>query len=145
MQISPLFTRAATNSGTTTSGVTAGAIIGQSDQNQAVDQNAFLKLLSTQLSNQDPTQPQDQSQFLAQLAQFSTVQGVNNLQASQTQLQATDMLGKQIQASVVVNNVPQNVSGTVASVSWNSSGVSLTLNDANKTVVNLSQVTQVTN
>ncbi len=37
-------------------------------------QNTFLKLLVTQLKNQDPTRPQDGTQFVAQLAQFSGVE-----------------------------------------------------------------------
>lgn len=37
----------------------------------------FLKLLTTQLSNQDPTHPVDNTQMLAQLAQFSTLAAAN--------------------------------------------------------------------
>ena len=37
-------------------------------------ENTFLKLLVTQLKNQDPTSPQDGTQFVAQLAQFSGVE-----------------------------------------------------------------------
>ncbi|WP_420381507.1 flagellar hook assembly protein FlgD [Novosphingobium sp.] len=37
----------------------------------------FMKLLTTQLANQDPTAPTDNAQMLAQLAQFSTLAGVN--------------------------------------------------------------------
>ncbi len=39
-----------------------------------LDANAFLELLIAQLKNQDPTQPMDSSQFVAQLATFSQVQ-----------------------------------------------------------------------
>jgi flagellar basal-body rod modification protein FlgD len=37
------------------------------------DQQTFLKLLVTQLKNQDPLSPQDSTQFVAQLAQFSAL------------------------------------------------------------------------
>ena len=37
-------------------------------------QDAFLKLLVTQLQHQDPTQPQDTNQMLSQLAQFSSLE-----------------------------------------------------------------------
>ena len=110
-----------------------------------LDQQAFLKLLSTQLSNQDPTAPQDESQMLAQLAQFSTVEGINNMQSSQTHTQAADLLGKTVQASVVVGNQPQSVSGKVNTVSWDSSGVHLTLDDAAQSSVTMDQITQVSN
>ncbi len=41
----------------------------------------FLKLLVTQLEHQDPLSPMDNTQFLSQLAQFSTLEGINNLGA----------------------------------------------------------------
>ena len=39
----------------------------------------FLKLLVAQLEHQDPLSPMDNTQFLSQLAQFSTLEGINNL------------------------------------------------------------------
>lgn len=42
----------------------------------------FLKLLVTQLENQDPLNPMDNSEFVAQLAQFSTLEGITNLNTS---------------------------------------------------------------
>lgn len=45
-------------------------------------QDDFLLLMTTQLRNQDPTQPMDNGAFLGQLAQFSTVSGIQEMQAS---------------------------------------------------------------
>lgn len=42
----------------------------------------FLKLMTTQLQNQDPTKPLDSTEFVAQLAQFSTVSGIEGMQES---------------------------------------------------------------
>ena len=39
-----------------------------------VNEQTFLQLLVTQLQHQDPTQPQDATQFVAQLAQFSSLE-----------------------------------------------------------------------
>ena len=39
-----------------------------------VNENTFLQLLVAQLQNQDPTNPQDGTQFVAQLAQFSSLE-----------------------------------------------------------------------
>src|SRR5438552_13338226 len=89
----------------------------QAAGNQLGEQQ-FLKLLVTQLTNQDPLQPQDQSQFLAQLAQFSTVEGVNNMAASQAKVQAASLLGKTVDAEVVTNNVPSAFTGKVTAVRY---------------------------
>ena len=43
----------------------------KSPQDALANENTFLKLLVTQLKNQDPSNPQDGTQFVAQLAQFS--------------------------------------------------------------------------
>ena len=45
-------------------------------------QDAFLQLLVTQLQHQDPMQPQDDSQFLAQLAQFSSLEQLTQMNES---------------------------------------------------------------
>lgn len=52
---------------------------GAADQ---LGQKDFLKLMMTQFSNQDPFKPMDATQFLGQLAQFSTVNGINGMQGS---------------------------------------------------------------
>jgi flagellar basal-body rod modification protein FlgD len=109
----------------------------------ALGEQEFLKLLVTQLTNQDPLQPQDQSQFLAQLAQFSTVEGVNNLSSSESKLQAASLLGKTVDAQVVTNNVPTTVSGKVTGVRYGTDGVHLQVG-ANSDIT-LDQVQRVRN
>ena len=65
----------------------------------------FLKLLMAQLQNQDPLKPMDDSQMIAQMAQFSALESTQNLtgviqQSSnmQTVIQAGALIGKYIQA-----------------------------------------------
>lgn len=68
----------------------------------------FLHLLVTQLQNQDPLNPSDSTEFTAQLATFSsleelqninsTLAGVSTSQSILTNSQAVDYIGKQIQA-----------------------------------------------
>ena len=45
-------------------------------------QDRFLKLLTTQLKNQDPLNPMDNAQMTSQLAQISTVDGIEKLNAT---------------------------------------------------------------
>lgn len=117
-------------------------VVQKTNGTQTLGQDAFLQLLVTQLTNQDPLNPQDQSAFLAQLAQFSTVEGVNKLASSQSHLQAADLLGKTVDATVVTNNVPQLVSGKVIGVRWDAKGVHLGL-DSTTADITLDQVAQV--
>src|SRR6476659_9415016 len=51
-----------------------------SSKKGALGQTDFLRLMTEQLKNQDPLKPLDNSQFLGQLAQFSTVQGIDKMQ-----------------------------------------------------------------
>ncbi|CEA06241.1 flagellar basal body rod modification protein [Pseudomonas saudimassiliensis] len=68
--------------------------------------NEFLELLVAQLNNQDPMSPQENGEFIAQLAQFSTVEGIekmnstidamaNSFQSSQA-LQASSLVGRTV-------------------------------------------------
>lgn len=45
----------------------------------AENKNAFLQMLVAQLKNQDPMSPMDNKDFLAQMAQFTTVEEIQNL------------------------------------------------------------------
>lgn len=47
-----------------------------------LDQSDFLRLMTAQLKNQDPTKPIDNTEFVAQMAQFSTVTGISETNTS---------------------------------------------------------------
>jgi|AACY02.2.fsa_nt_gi Flagellar hook capping protein len=53
---------------------------GLTEKQAALGQEQFLKLMMTQLQNQDPTAPMESADFLGQLAQFGTVSGIQGLQ-----------------------------------------------------------------
>jgi flagellar basal-body rod modification protein FlgD len=61
-------------------GTTGARVAGKGDD--TLDQQDFLMLLTTQMKNQDPLKPLDSTQFVSQLAQFSQVSGVQEMNAS---------------------------------------------------------------
>lgn len=56
----------------------------------------FLKLLMTQMENQDPTKPMDDTATIAQLAQFSSLEQMHNINTANLATQANSMIGKNI-------------------------------------------------
>ena len=57
-----------------------GLNVPQQQRSKSLGQADFLRLMTEQLKNQDPLKPLDNNQFLGQLAQFSTVQGIDKMQ-----------------------------------------------------------------
>ena len=55
---------------------------GQTSNSDKLGQSDFLKLMTTQLQNQDPFAPMDNGDFIAQMAQFSTVTGIQEMNSS---------------------------------------------------------------
>lgn len=70
----------------------------------ALGQQDFLNLMLAQLKNQDPTKPMDSSAFLGQLAQFSTVQGLSNLQSSFSSFASSMNSNQSLQAAALVGH-----------------------------------------
>jgi flagellar basal-body rod modification protein FlgD len=64
--------------------------------------DTFFKLMVTQLKNQDPSNPADNGQFLAQIAQFGTVSGLDQLNKQFTDLSTSLTAGQALQAGSVV-------------------------------------------
>ena len=65
-------------------------------------QTAFLELMITQLNNQDPLSPQDNAAFIAQLAQFSSVEGIQHLNESFENFAGNFTSNRALQASSLV-------------------------------------------
>lgn len=76
---------------------------GTKTSSQEVDKYTFLKLFMTQLQYQDPTSPQDTSEFLSQLAQYATLEQlasmnseIEQLRQSQQMSEAAALIGRQV-------------------------------------------------
>src|ERR1700759_5682586 len=69
---------------------------GVSGAGQTLNQNDFFQLLTAQLEHQDPLNPMTGDQFAAELAQFSTANGVQSLQTSASAQAAVGLVGHSV-------------------------------------------------
>lgn len=65
-------------------------------------QDVFLELMITQMRNQSPLDPQDNSEFVAQLAQFSSVEGLDKLNTTTENMSSMFQSSQALQASSMV-------------------------------------------
>lgn len=70
--------------------------------NKELGQDEFLELMMAQLENQDPMKPMDNGEFLGQMAQFSTVSGIEDMQVSLEKLTETYATGQTLQSTQLV-------------------------------------------
>lgn len=68
--------------------------------NTQLDKDAFMKLLIAQMQNQDPLNPTDDKEFIAQMAQFTSLEQMTNMAQTTANSQAFGMIGKYINANV---------------------------------------------
>jgi len=75
----------------------------ENERTSTLGQSDFLKLMTTQLMNQDPLQPMENGEFLAQMAQFSTVSGITEMNTSVQNLSESYRSQQLMQASGLIN------------------------------------------
>jgi flagellar basal-body rod modification protein FlgD len=112
----------------------------------ALGKDAFLQLLVTQMKNQNPLDPQDNGEFVAQLAQFSSLEGIQSLKesvdgiltgiGSSQALQATSLVGRSVIVSSdkAVVDTSKSFSGQVV-LSSNITEGKVTIKDKDGNVV----------
>lgn len=105
---------------------------GLSDQSRLSEQD-FLMLLVAQLRNQNPMDPQSDTDFVTQLSQFDQVASLKKLNATLTDLtalsllgQASGMLGREVSATLEGEEEP--IVGLVESVQLNGDDALLVVN-----------------
>ncbi len=125
---------AALNKGATTSATTASASQEMSDR--------FLKLLVTQLKNQDPMNPMENAELTSQLAQMSTVEGISKLNTTLAEMsrtsqmvQGASLVGRSVLAEG--SNLELTASGAVGGINLDSmaDSVKVTVTDASGNTV----------
>lgn len=85
--------------------------VNTSTQKKELDQESFLKLLTMQLSYQDPFKPVDNAQMLSQMTSMSTSQGISSLSTQMESLNSLMTSSQALQASALVGQnvlIPSN-------------------------------------
>lgn len=103
-------------------------------------QDRFLTLLVTQLKNQDPMNPMENAELTSQLAQMSTVEGINNLNSSMTELlngfyssqnlQAASLIGHQVLADGNLLGLAEAQAGGGVNLEGSADSVQIAIKDA---------------
>src|SRR3954471_6846011 len=101
-------------------------------RNASIGQEAFLRILLTQLRFQDPLKPVDNEQFVAQLAQFSALEinrqqsdKIDTLLALQASTQAVGLIGRSVEMR---NADGSSVVGNVTAITFTTGEPRLTIN-----------------
>ncbi len=127
----------------TNSSSTSGSSSTSKSSESSLGENDFLTLLITQLKNQDPSNPQDSSAFVAELAQFSSLQQATNMNQNVQQSAAYGMIGLDVTDNLGNTGV---VTGVTIGGANSSTGLQLNVTtSAGKAItINYSNLTKVT-
>jgi flagellar basal-body rod modification protein FlgD len=129
-------------SGTNGSSALSSALSGMSSQ--FVSENTFLTLLITQLQNQDPMNPQDSSQFVSQLASFSSLEQMTAMNTSMNNVldnSATSLIGQNV---TLLDSQGNMVQGTVSGIVYYSNTPAVQVNGQNYPLSDIQNVGTVT-
>ncbi|MEL7564672.1 MAG: flagellar hook capping FlgD N-terminal domain-containing protein [Dehalobacterium sp.] len=102
------------------------------NSNSALDKDAFLRLLTVQLQNQDPSSPQDSDQFMAQMTNFAILEQLQEINTNlsyffdtEKQFQTIQMLGREI---MVTDSEGNEAQGVAESLIFSAEGPKLKVN-----------------
>jgi flagellar basal-body rod modification protein FlgD len=84
-------------------------------ESQELDKDAFLKLMMTQLQYQDPLDPMDNTQYIAQMAQFSSVEQLSNIASTmeKNNTLTTTMSNQIFDLSKLIESMNENMTGVI--------------------------------
>ncbi|QNN46339.1 flagellar hook capping protein [Thermomonas brevis] len=120
----------------------------ETSKQNSIDQESFIKLFLSQLQFQDPLEPVDNREFLAQLAQFSNLEQVRQTTANtegllvmQSSSQALSLLGKTVS---LVGDGTVIDTGAVIAVGFTNSGPELSVQTTSGQVLSNVRLSQIT-
>ena len=118
----------------------------QAPTTPSLTEQDFLNILITQLQFQDPLQPMDNEQFVAQLAQFSALEinsqestEINTLLSFASSNQGIDLIGKTVEVSSGQSGTssPTTASGKVTAVDFSTGQPLLTVQTSSNTITDI--------
>lgn len=87
-----------------------------SKKNDSLGKDEFLQLLVTQLKYQDPLKPMDDKEFIGQMAQFSSLEQMQNLNNSFVTNKAMSLMGKYVEGTIEEDGEATEIAGYVESI-----------------------------
>jgi flagellar basal-body rod modification protein FlgD len=131
-----------TNTGTSATNTTSASK--SSDSSKGIDKETFLKLFTTQLQYQDPLNPMDASAFTTQLAQFSSLEQLYNINDNlKSMTSSQNSILPALSAGLIGKKVTLNdgTSGKVAGIGYDGTSTKLILDNNNS--ISFSDIKQI--
>jgi len=102
----------------------------------SLGKDAFLNLLVTQLQHQDPLEPASDTEYIAQMAQFSSLEQLQNLNDSFSSFKAYELVGKNVSASANGSVME----GIVEAIKVQSDGVYAVIDGSTTSIENITKI-----
>jgi flagellar basal-body rod modification protein FlgD len=141
-------TISAASSTTSSSSASSGSSSTSSVSSQSLTEDDFLNLLVKQITTQDPMNPQSDTDFIAQLAQFSALEesktmesDLSKLNTTQQTTQASSYLGKTVS---ITSDDGTTTSGVVSSIDLSGSTPQIVVNGTSYDISNVTSVSSAT-
>lgn len=113
-------------------------------ENKTLGMQDFLNLLVAQMTNQDAMNPMDNTEFIAQMAQFSSLQAMTDLSKVTMQGQATSLIGKNVVVAKYNSKGQLEVQeGVVQRVTIHSGETKLYVNDTEYDYSNVMEIKNI--
>ena len=119
-----------TNNGATpdTSSISKAVEAAKKEAGGALDKDAFLQLLVTQMQYQDPLEPTDNTEYVSQLATFSTLEEMQNMSSTMDRQSASSLVGQYVfMEETSTTGDTKTIEGTVDYVTFSGSKTYLSI------------------
>lgn len=101
------------------------------EPSNSINKDTFLQILVAEMQYQDPLEPSSNTEWVSQMATFSSIEELQNLGDTLSTGQATDLIGKRVIMAVAntTTGETQYVTGIVDCIEKQSDGIYLSIND----------------